>query len=152
MSSGSVPQASAPRRAPAPARWAMRALVALYRRTGGRMMGRVGSTPVLLLTTTGRRSGQPHTIPLGYFELDGARFVVASNGGSARNPAWYGNLVAHPEVEVEVGRDAYHAIAVPVSGEQRARMWDHVVRVAPMYGRYTRSPREIPVVLLRRGE
>lgn len=94
-----------PRRAPAPMRWAMGLAVGLYRRSGGRSGGSVAGAPVLLLTTTGRRSGKALTRPLGYFELEGVRYVVASNNGSPADPAWYRNLLAHPEVTVEVGRE-----------------------------------------------
>lgn len=149
------PSASAPppkaRRSSGVLRWFLRMQVRLYRRTGGRVGGRMGRTPVLLLTTTGRHSGQPHTVPLGYFDHNGTRFVVASNGGAPRHPAWYLNLTAHPEVRVEVGPDAYPAVATTAEGEERARLWDHLMEVAPAYRRYARSQREIPVVMLRRS-
>jgi F420H(2)-dependent quinone reductase len=127
-------------------------MVGLYRRTGGRIGGRVGSTPVLLLTTIGRKSGHPHTVPVGYFERDNVRFVVASNAGAAHNPAWYLNLTARPEVRVEVGRDAYPAVATVVTGEERARLWDYVMETATLYRRYQRVAREIPLVVLRRTD
>jgi len=112
-------------------RWFLRAMVGVYRRTGGRIGGRVGPTPVLLLTTTGRKSGLPHTTPLGYFDQGDVRFVVASNSGAPRHPAWYFNLTAHPEVQVEAGRDAYHAVARVATGEERTRLWDYVMETAP---------------------
>jgi deazaflavin-dependent oxidoreductase (nitroreductase family) len=142
---------TAPRRAPAPMRWAMRLAVGLYRRSGGRISGSVSGTSVLLLTTTGRRSGKAITRPVGYFDLDGVRYVVASNSGAPADPAWYRNLLAHPAVTVEVGRERYQAVAMPATGEERARLWEHTVAVAPAYGRYARGPREIPVVVLRRS-
>src|SRR5690242_581572 len=82
--SSATPAFAPVRRASALQRWFLRTMVGMYRRTGGRIGGRVGSTPVLLLTTTGRKSGLPHTVPIGYFDRDAARFVVASNGGSPR--------------------------------------------------------------------
>ncbi len=137
-------------------RWFLRAMVGIYRRTGGRIGGRVGSTPVLLLTTTGRKTGLPHTTPVGYFDLGDdlgdVRFVVASNGGAPRHPAWYFNLTAHPEVRVEVGRDAYSAVARVAMGDERGRLWDYVMETAPPYRRYQRAAREIPLVVLRRTE
>jgi len=136
------------RRAPAPLRWMLGLQVALYRRTGGRLAGRVGRTPVLLLTTTGRKSGARHTVLLGYFHADGVRYVVASNGGAARDPAWYLNLVAHPEVGVQVGAEVYTAVARPATGEERTRLWKHVMATALMYRRYARASREIPIVVL----
>jgi deazaflavin-dependent oxidoreductase (nitroreductase family) len=129
-----------------------RVMVALYRQSGGRVPGRIAGAPVLLLTTVGRRSGRSHTIPLGYFELDGTRYVIASNSGAPSDPAWYRNLLAHPEVRLQVGRDAYAARATPATGEERRRLWEHATRVAPVYSRYARAPREIPVVVLRRAD
>lgn len=140
--------AHARRRAPAPLRWMLALQVALYRRTGGRLAGRVGRTPVLLLTTTGRKSGARHTVPLGYFDAEGVRYVVASNGGAPRDPAWYLNLVAHPEVGVQVGADVYTAVARPATGEERTRLWEHLMATAPMYRRYARARRDIPLVVL----
>lgn len=99
----------------------MRAMVGIYRRTGGRIGGRVGPTPVLLLTTTGRRSDASHTVAVGYFDHDDIRFVVASNAGAPRHPAWHYNLNAHPEVQVEGGRETYRAVARVAAGEERAR-------------------------------
>lgn len=145
------PSSSSPgRRGSAMQSWFLRAIVGLYRRTGGRIGGRVGSTPVLLLTTTGRKSGASHTVPLGYFDRDGVRFVVGSNNGALRHPAWYYNLTAHPEVRVEIGHDAYAATATPATGEERAQLWDFVMETAPAYRRYQRTAREIPLVILRR--
>jgi deazaflavin-dependent oxidoreductase (nitroreductase family) len=132
-------------------RWAMRLAVGLYRRSSGRIGGHVAGTSVLLLTTTGRRSGKAITRPVGYFDHDGVRYVVASNGGAPADPAWYRNLLAHPEVTVEVGRERYQAVATPAAGEERARLWEHAVAVAPAYGKYAHGPREIPVVVLRRS-
>jgi deazaflavin-dependent oxidoreductase (nitroreductase family) len=140
-----------PRRAPAPMRWAMSLAVGLYRRSSGRIGGRVAGTSVLLLTTTGRRSGKAITRPVGYFDHEGVRYVVASNNGAPADPAWYRNLLAHPEVTVEVGRERYQAVATPATGEERARLWAQAVAVAPAYGKYAGGPREIPVVILRRS-
>lgn len=131
-------------------RWLLRRLVGLYRRSGGRIGGRVGRTPVLLLTTVGRRSGRPHTVPVGYFDRDGTRFVVASNAGRPYHPAWYANLVAHPDVEVAIRRERYRAVATPAAGEERRQLWDYLMATAPAYRRYQRAPREIPLVILRR--
>ncbi|HEU4783862.1 MAG TPA: nitroreductase family deazaflavin-dependent oxidoreductase [Ktedonobacterales bacterium] len=147
---GSDTPSPAPRRASAVQRGLMRAMVGLYRRTGGRIGGRVGSTPVLLLTTTGRKSGASHTVAVGYFDQGDVRFVVASNGGAPRHPAWYFNLTAHPEVQVEVGRESYRAVARVAAGEERTRLWNHVMETAPPYRRYQRTAREIPLVVLDR--
>ena len=140
------------RRASAVQRWLLRVMVGVYRRTGGRIGGRVGTTPVLLLTTIGRKSGLPHTVPVGYFDRGEVRFVVASNAGAPSDPAWYRNLSVHPNVRVEVGRDAFTAIATPATGEERAQLWDYLMETAQLYRRYQRATREIPLVILRRTD
>lgn len=122
----------------------------LYRWTGGFIGGNAGGMPTLLLTTTGRKTGQPRTVPLPYFAEDGVLAVVASFAGSANHPAWYTNLVANPGVEVQLQRRRFGATATTASGEQRAGLWERIVSRAPMYGEYQKmTEREIPVVLLR---
>jgi len=95
----------------------------VYRLSGGRIGGRVGRAPVLLLTTTGRRSGQPRTAPVLYL-ADGDRFVVINtNAGNAKTPAWSLNLRANPAAEVEVGRRRARVRARLAEGEERAELW-----------------------------
>jgi deazaflavin-dependent oxidoreductase (nitroreductase family) len=137
-----------PRRASPLLKLFMRLRVALYRRTDGRIGGRLGSLPVLLLTTTGRKTGQPHTIPLAYFEDDDDLFVVASNAGRNWPPAWYVNLVAHPQIEIEIRHSHRTVLATTATPAERARLWKQLVFVAPIYARYERSSREIPIVIL----
>lgn len=97
--------------------------VPLYRLTRGRVGGRVGKAPVLLLTTTGRKSGQQRTAPVVYLK-DGERLVViGSNAGNARPPAWALNLVAHPDAEVEVGPERRTVRARVAEGEERDELW-----------------------------
>src|SRR5690349_23415600 len=97
--------------------------VPLYRLTRGRVGGRVGKGPVLLLTTTGRKSGQPRTAPVLYL-ADGDRFVVINtNAGNAKTPAWSLNLRADPEAEVEVGRKQVKVRARIAEGEEREDLW-----------------------------
>ena len=104
-------------------RWAGKMNVPVYRATGGRLMGRVGKAPVLLLTTTGRKSGQKRTAPVVYL-ADGERMVViGSNAGNDRVPAWSLNLKANPEAEVEVGRKRLEIRARVAEGEERAELW-----------------------------
>ena len=124
--------------------------VRIYRETGGAEghIWKEGST-ILLLTTTGRRSGQPTTTPLIYAE-DGDRYViVASKGGAPEHPGWYRNLVKTPQVEVQVGPDVFHAHARTAEGEERERLWRKANEVWRHYDEYaTRTDREIPVVVL----
>lgn len=95
----------------------------VYRLSGGRLGGKVGRAPVLLLTTTGRKSGQKRTAPVLYL-ADGARFVVINtNAGNAKTPAWSLNLRANPEAEVEVGRRRVEVRARLAEGQERADLW-----------------------------
>jgi deazaflavin-dependent oxidoreductase (nitroreductase family) len=97
--------------------------VPLYRLSGGRVGGRVADAPVLLLTTTGRKSGLPRTAPVVYL-ADGQNVVViGSNAGHDRSPAWSLNLKASPEAEVEIGRERRQVRARLAEGEERARLW-----------------------------
>ncbi len=125
--------------------------VALLRATNGRVGGRVFDSPVLVLITTGRRSGKKRETPLLYVE-DGDGFaVIASNGGAAEHPAWFLNLVSRPEVEVRVGRRTFPIRAEEARGEERRRLWERAVGMYPPYEDYRRkTDREIPVVALRR--
>lgn len=123
-----------------------------YRETGGAVghKWREGST-VLLLTTTGRKSGAKRTIPLIYAK-DGANYViVASKGGAPDDPGWYQNLVKTPEVELQVEADVFRARARTATGEERARLWKKANDVWPHYEEYAKkTTREIPVVVLER--
>ncbi|HEX6665205.1 MAG TPA: nitroreductase family deazaflavin-dependent oxidoreductase [Solirubrobacterales bacterium] len=104
-------------------RWAGKLNVPLYRASGGRLGGRIGKAPVLLLTTTGRKSGQQRTAPVVYL-ADGERMVViGSNAGNARVPAWALNLKAKAEAEVEVGRRRIPIRARIAEGDERADLW-----------------------------
>jgi deazaflavin-dependent oxidoreductase (nitroreductase family) len=104
-------------------RWAGKLNVPLYRLSGGRLMGKVNRAPVLLLTTTGRKSGHKRTAPVVYL-ADGENLVViGSNAGHSRPPAWSLNLKADPEAEVEVGRERRAVRARVAEGEERADLW-----------------------------
>jgi len=95
----------------------------IYRLSGGRVGGKLGKAPILLLTTTGRKSGQPRTAPVLYL-AEGERFVVINtNAGNAKTPAWSLNLRANPEAEVEVGRKRVKVRARIAEGEERADLW-----------------------------
>jgi F420H(2)-dependent quinone reductase len=97
--------------------------VPVYRLSGGRVGGKVGRAPVLLLTTTGRKSGEKRTAPVLYLEEDSRLSVINTNAGNTRLPAWSLNLDANPEAEVEVGRRRIAVRARPAEGEERAELW-----------------------------
>lgn len=121
-----------------------------YRVSGGRLGARFpGGAPVLLLTTIGKRSGEPRVAPLLYLKDGDDYVIVASKGGMSHHPAWYLNLKQKPEVEVEVGRDKLHMTARPASPAEKARLWPRLVTMYPAYDDYqARTEREIPVVIL----
>ncbi len=108
--------------------------------------------PVILVTTTGARSGRPHVTPLN-FTVDGDRLVViASKGGSARHPAWYVNLVANPIVTIEHGAETFPARARTAEEPERTRLFDRQAAAMPFFDGYRRrvKAREIPVVIFER--
>jgi deazaflavin-dependent oxidoreductase (nitroreductase family) len=122
----------------------------IYRLTGGRVGGRFpGGAPVMLLTTTGRKSGEPRVAPLLYLE-DGDRIVtVASKGGMSHHPLWYGNLVENPGVEVTIGKTTRRMTARTASADEKEAYWPRLTAMYPDYGTYqARTTREIPVVIL----
>lgn len=122
---------------------------ALYRLTGGKIAGRLRRSPVLLLTTVGRKSGKVRTVPLLYL-ADGDRLaIVASFGGAARHPDWWLNLRDNPETTVRIGDCTRRVRAEPAAGEERARLWAGLVAMYPDYAAYQRATsREIPVIVL----
>jgi deazaflavin-dependent oxidoreductase (nitroreductase family) len=107
------------------------------------------SVPSLLLTTTGRKSGEKFTFPLFYGETGKSYIIVASKGGAPEHPGWYRNLLAHPEVEVQVGTKKLKAKARTATGEERAQLWKKGLEFWPPYADYQKkTDREIPVVVL----
>ena len=121
----------------------------LYRASGGKIAGRIGQLNVLLLTTTGRKSGRTRTVPLLYTPANGSYAVVASMGGAPRHPDWCLNLRAHQLAMVEIGRDRVEVRAREVEGEERERLWRAMVDGYPGYNRYQgMTARRIPVVVL----
>jgi deazaflavin-dependent oxidoreductase (nitroreductase family) len=124
----------------------------LYRLTGGRVVGRIVGAPVLLLTTTGRRSGRTCTAPLLYLRDGEQLAVVASFGGHPTHPLWYLNLTAAPDVRVQIGREHFAATARTASPDERARLWPLIVQMYAGYAGYQeKTTREIPIVLLERS-
>ncbi len=125
--------------------------VRAYRESGGRRGYRWRGTTVLLLTTTGRRSGEKRTTPLIHV-TDGDRWVViASKGGAPEHPAWFKNLAADPEIEIQVRDEVIPVTAEVVEGEERERLWKAMTASWPDYDDYQRkTDRRIPVVALSR--
>jgi deazaflavin-dependent oxidoreductase (nitroreductase family) len=112
---------------------------------GGPMPGR----PLLLLTTTGAKSGRRHTTPMMYIRDGDRLLVVASNAGAPAHPDWYRNLVAHPHVTVEVGSETYDATAVVLEGAERDRIWARIIEQYPFFAEHqAKVTRQIPVVAL----
>jgi deazaflavin-dependent oxidoreductase (nitroreductase family) len=125
-------------------------LIAEFRSSGGHPKRR--KWPLLLLTTVGVRSGKPLVTPL-YYTTDGDRFVVvASYGGAARNPSWYHNLRANPNVTVEVGDKTFRARATTAVEPRRSRLFAHHAEMMPFYAGFRKrmKKRELPVVVLER--
>jgi proline iminopeptidase len=108
------------------------------------------TVPSLLLTTTGRKSGQSYLFPLFYGRDGGSYFVIASKGGAPEHPGWYRNLLSNPDVDIQVGTEKMHAKARTATGEERARLWKQAVEFFPPYADYQvkSGEREIPVVVL----
>ena len=123
--------------------------LAVYRLTSGRLLGQVAGMPVLLLTTTGRRSGRARTTPLTYFEDGNRLVVVASNGGEDSPPAWWLNLEAHPEATIAIGTRSLCVTARAATQVEHARLWPIITGTHQGYAAYAqRTVRPIPVVLL----
>ncbi len=121
----------------------------VYRATGGKLFGRMGNSPILLLNTTGRKSGKRRTSPLLYV-MDGEDFVIiASKGGAPTHPAWYLNLKADPDASVEVGDREVRVRAEEADPEEKVRLWQKMVEMYPTYDDYQRkTKREIPLLIL----
>lgn len=128
-----------------------RQLIEEFRANAGEVGGMWEGRPLLLLTTTGAKSGQRYTNPTMYL-ADGNRLLVfASKGGAPTHPDWYHNLVANPDVTVEVGPETYEATASVLTGEERDRWYAKQSELYPQFGEYQKkTPRTIPVIALTR--
>ena len=120
-----------------------------YRETDGEVGYIWNGAPILLLTTTGRSTGEPRTTPL-IFGRDGDAYVlIASQGGAPEHPGWYRNLAKDPDVEVQVKAEHVRGRARTAAGEERERLWRRMAEIWPAYDQYaTRTEREIPVVVI----
>jgi deazaflavin-dependent oxidoreductase (nitroreductase family) len=132
-----------------------RPLIEEFRAKDGKVEGQFADAPLMLLTTTGAKSGKRHTTPVVY-QADGEAadqriYVFASKAGAPDNPAWYHNLRANPTVTVELAGETFEARAQEVSGAERDRIWAEQKRVMPGFADYEqKTTRTIPVVLLER--
>ena len=124
--------------------------VLAFRATGGRLGGTfLRGAPVCLVTVIGRRSGEPHTVPLLYLNDGDDLIIVASKGGMSNHPLWYLNLIANPRCEVEIGRERRSMIARPVVADEKAALWPRLCAMYPDYADYqARTTRQIPVLRL----
>jgi deazaflavin-dependent oxidoreductase (nitroreductase family) len=120
-----------------------------FRANEGRVGGPFAGAPVLLLHTNGAKTGLERVNPMMYADLDGRRYVFATKAGADTNPDWYWNLVTHPDVTVEVGTETYEAAAVPVTGDDRDRIYAEQARQYQGFAEYEQmTSRIIPVVEL----
>jgi deazaflavin-dependent oxidoreductase (nitroreductase family) len=123
-----------------------------FRSNAGHVGGDFEGAPMLLLTTTGAKSGAQRVNPMMYLNLDGHIYVFASKAGADTSPDWYHNLVAHPEVTVELGGETFKAIAKPLEGADRDRVYAVQAERLPNFGEYEKkTTRVIPVVELVRA-
>lgn len=127
----------------------------IYQKTGGRLLGKLGGDPVLLLNSIGRKSGLPRTNGLVYVEHEGGWIVAASWAGQPKHPIWYLNLMAQPDVTVQVRNRLLPVRARDLAGDERQIGWQKILQQDPSFAEYekrTRGVREIPVVFLQPRE
>jgi deazaflavin-dependent oxidoreductase (nitroreductase family) len=129
-----------------------RDVITQFRANGGKIPeGMFKGAPILLLTTRGAKSGTTYTTPLVHTRDGDLYVIVASKGGAPTNPAWYHNLVANPNVTVEVGPETFQAKATPAQGEERDRLYAEQAALMPGFAEYqAKTTRRIPVVVLER--
>jgi len=127
----------------------LKIMVFLYNVSGGRIGGKMGKVPVLLLTTTGRKTGKQRTLPLVYI-MDGSAYVItASAGGADKHPGWFFNIRSNPQATVQV-KDKHIPVTAEIAGpEKKPELWARLVEEAPNFAGYQkRTRREIPMVIL----
>jgi deazaflavin-dependent oxidoreductase (nitroreductase family) len=123
----------------------------LYQSSGGRRGSTMRGRKILLLTTVGSKSGKRRTVPVVPFFDGGETYVIASMGGAPQDPAWYKNLRANPDVDVQLGPEQWHGRAIPMEGPERDRLWKAIAEQMPDFGKYQeKTSRMIPVVRLAR--
>ena len=124
-------------------------IVFLYNVSGGRIGGKMGKVPVLLLTTTGRKTGKQRTLPLIYIMDNSAYVITASAGGAEKHPGWFFNIRSNPQATIQV-KDKHIKVMAEIAGqEKKSELWARLVEVAPNFAGYQkRTSREIPMVIL----
>jgi deazaflavin-dependent oxidoreductase (nitroreductase family) len=122
----------------------------LYKISNGKIGGRIAGLEVLLLTTTGRKTGKKRTTPLGYFkDQQGSYIIIGSNAGFDTHPAWFLNLKRQPHVTIQVRDTQVEVDAEVAEPKTRNQLWAQLIKLAPFYDNYTKkTSREIPVVIL----
>ena len=124
-------------------------MVFLYNVSGGRIGGKMGKVPVLLLTTTGRKTGKQRTLPLVYIMDDSDYVITASAGGADKHPSWYFNIRSNPQATIQVKDKHIQVTAEIAEPEKKSELWARLVEVAPNFAGYEkRTSREIPMVIL----
>jgi deazaflavin-dependent oxidoreductase (nitroreductase family) len=124
-------------------------IIAEFRANGGKVGGPFEGSPVLLLHTTGAKSGQPRVNPVMYQDIGDGVAVFASKGGAPTNPDWYHNLLAHPRTSAEIGTGTVQVVAREAEGAERDRIWEAQKRDYPGFADYERkTTRQIPVIIL----
>jgi len=128
-------------------RWATKLQVAVFRATKGRMMNKfIGGYPVCIVTTTGAKTGKTRRIALIHLPHGDNKLLVASQGGMPKNPVWYYNIKAHPDIEIMVGGEEKRYRARQVSDDEKAALWPHLLSLYPDFDEYqARTDRNIPV-------
>ncbi|HEX4207225.1 MAG TPA: nitroreductase family deazaflavin-dependent oxidoreductase [Ktedonobacteraceae bacterium] len=128
-----------------------RRIIEEFRANGGNVGGQFAGVPLLLLTTTGAKSGEPRISPLAYLFEGGRIYVFAGNRGAPTNPGWYHNLVAHPDVTVELGTEQFEARATVIESAEGERLGSiQVQKIPALASLQTKITRRVPVVLLER--
>jgi deazaflavin-dependent oxidoreductase (nitroreductase family) len=126
-------------------------LIEEYRANQGKVSGMFENMPLLILTTKGAKTGLPREHPLAYTKDGDRLIIIASKGGAPTNPNWYHNVVANPEVTVEVGSEKFQAKAIVTEGDERQRLFDNQAALMPGFADYQRNTtRILPVIALER--
>jgi deazaflavin-dependent oxidoreductase (nitroreductase family) len=127
-------------------------LIKEFRANGGKVSGMFEGSPLLLLTTSGAKSGEPRIAPLAYTRDNGRYVIIASKGGAPTNPDWYHNVRVNPDVTIEVGSESFPALATVQQGAERQRLFDQMAAQMPGFADYQKNTtRLLPVIILERA-